>query len=116
MVSCLFQKFKKRKIGDFECQFFSEFTQQDGRKKRTAKRLCVTNVAGLLLACFVGNSLNIVVLSSSTKRSVERNVKFAGRFFQTELLSRLSHKVCRRLSSPVLLRKLPPRVGGRGVG
>ena len=92
-----------------------EFTQQDGRKKRTANRLCVTNVAGLLLACFVGNSLNIVVLSSSTKRSVERNVKFAGRFFQTELLSRLSHKVCRRLSSPVLLRKLPPRVGGRGV-
>ena len=32
----------------------SEFTQQDGRKKRTAKRLCVTNVTGLLLlACFV---------------------------------------------------------------
>ena len=26
----------------------SEFTQQDGRKKRTAKRLCVTNVTRLL--------------------------------------------------------------------
>ena len=26
----------------------SEFTQQDGRKKRTAKHLCVTNVTGLL--------------------------------------------------------------------
>ena len=26
----------------------SEFTQQDGRKNRTAKRLCVTNVTGLL--------------------------------------------------------------------
>ena len=25
----------------------SEFTQQDGRKKRTAKCLCVTNVTGL---------------------------------------------------------------------
>ena len=32
----------------------SEFRQQDGRKKRTAKRLSVTNVTGLLLACFVG--------------------------------------------------------------
>ena len=31
----------------------SEFTQQDGRKKRTAKRLCVTNVIGLLLGSFV---------------------------------------------------------------
>ena len=50
--------------------YISEFTQQDGRKKRTAKRLSVTNVTGILLACFVGNSLNIVVFSSSTKRSV----------------------------------------------
>ena len=33
--------------------YSSEFTQQDGRKKRTTKRLCVTNVTGLLLACFV---------------------------------------------------------------
>ena len=48
----------------------SEFTQQEGRKKKTAKRLSVTNVTGILLACFVGNSLNIVVFSSSTKRSV----------------------------------------------
>ena len=30
------------------------------RKKRTAKRLSVTNVTGLLLACFVGNSLNMM--------------------------------------------------------
>ena len=29
----------------------TELTQQDGRKKRTAKCLCVTNVTGLLLAC-----------------------------------------------------------------
>ena len=34
-------------------QAISEFTQQDGRKKRTAKRFCVTNVTGLLLMCFV---------------------------------------------------------------
>ena len=31
----------------------SEFTEQDGRKKRTAKRLYVTNVTGLMLACYV---------------------------------------------------------------
>ena len=30
-------------------------------------------------------------------------MKFGGRFFQTKCFSRLSHKVCRRLSSPVLL-------------
>ena len=30
------------------------------RKKRTAKRLSVTNVTGLLLARFVGNSLNMM--------------------------------------------------------
>ena len=32
-------------------------------------------------------------------------MKFGGRFFQTKFLSRLSHKVCRRLSSPALLHK-----------
>ena len=31
----------------------SEFTKQNGRKKRTAKHLCVTKVTGLLLMCFV---------------------------------------------------------------
>ena len=36
-----------------QCDSISEFTQQDGRKKRTAKRSCVTNVTGLLLASFV---------------------------------------------------------------
>ena len=30
----------------------SEFTQQDGRKKRTAERSCVTNVTRLFLTCF----------------------------------------------------------------
>ena len=33
-------------------------------------------------------------------------MKFGETFFQTKLLSRLSHRVYRRLSSPVLLRKL----------
>ena len=36
-----------------DTQAISEFTQQDDRKKRMAKRLCVTNVKGLLLMCFV---------------------------------------------------------------
>ena len=48
----------------------SEFTQQDGRKKRMAKRLCVTNVTGLLLACFVVIFTNIDVFWSFTKKSV----------------------------------------------
>ena len=34
-------------------------------------------------------------------------MKFGGIGFLTKLLSRLSHKVCSLLSSPVLLRKLP---------
>ena len=53
-------------------QFFdvvSKFTQQDGRKKRTAKRLSVTNVTRLLLTCFVENSLNVDVFCSSKKTS-----------------------------------------------
>ena len=33
-------------------------------------------------------------------------MKFGEKLFQTKLLSRLSHKVCRLLSSAVLLRKL----------
>ena len=48
----------------------SEFTQQDGKKKRTAKRLCVTNVTVLLLACFVVIFTYINVFWSFTKRSV----------------------------------------------
>ena len=59
--------------------------QQDVRKKRTGKRLSVTNVTRLSLACFVRNPLNIDVFCSPTKRSVKRYVKFGGRFFQTKL-------------------------------
>ena len=33
-------------------------------------------------------------------------MKFRGKFFQKRLLSRLSHKVCRLLSSPLLLGKV----------
>ena len=38
-------------------------------------------------------------------RGLPLSLMFSGLFFQTKLLSRLSHKVCRLLSSPVLLRK-----------
>ena len=76
---------------------------QDGRKKRTAKRLCVTNVTGLLIACFVVIDIN--VFWSFTERSVKRKLKFGGMFFQAKLLSRLSHRVCRFPPSPVLLLK-----------
>ena len=41
------QKLDKYIISEFTC------TQQDGRKWETGKRLCVTNVTGILLACFV---------------------------------------------------------------
>ena len=34
-------------------RYIREFTQQDGRKKRTAKQLCVTNVTGLSLVGFL---------------------------------------------------------------
>ena len=102
---CTFEQYPWRTNEESREVDNSEFTQQDGRKKRTAKRLSVTNVTGLLLACFVANSLKIDVSYSSTKRSVQRNVKFGGSKAKAKLLSRLSHKVCRRLSSPVLLRK-----------
>ena len=38
-------------------------------------------------------------------RGLPLSLMFSGLFFQTKLLSRLSHKVCRLLSSPVLLRE-----------
>ena len=55
----------------------SEFTQEDGRKKKKTKRSCVTNVTG----------------------------QFGKELFRTKLSSRFSHKVCLLLSSPVLLLK-----------
>ena len=39
------------------------------------------------------------------KISVQREVKFGEKLFQTKLLSRLSHKLCRLLPSPDLLLK-----------
>ena len=57
---------------------------------------------GLLLACFVVIFIN--VFRSFTNICLTEG-KFGGKVFQTKLLSRLSHKVCRLLFSSVLLRK-----------
>ena len=45
----------------------SELTWQDGREKRTAKRLCVTNVTGLYSVFCCGLLLNLTVFWSFTK-------------------------------------------------
>ena len=62
----------------------------------------MTNVTGLLPACLLWYSINIIVFGSFTIRSFKRKVKFGGNCFQTELLSRLSRKVCRLLPSAAL--------------
>ena len=74
----------------------SEFTQQEGRKKGTVNRIHVTDKTRLLRACFVAIFTNINVFWS---------VNVGENLFQTNLSSRLSHKVCRFLSSPDLLCK-----------
>ena len=74
--------------------------------QRTENCMGVTDVTRLLRACFVVIFTNINVFWSFTKRSVWRKLKFGEKLFQTKLLSRLSQKVCRLLSSPFLLRKV----------
>ena len=48
----------------------SEFMQQDGRKKRTANSLCVTNMTKLFPTCLVVIFTNMNVFWYFTKRSV----------------------------------------------
>ena len=55
----------------------SEFTQQDGRKKRTAKCLCVTNLTRPLLLCFVVIFTNIDVFWSFTKKICLKESEFS---------------------------------------
>ena len=75
----------------------------DGREKRTAKRLCVTNVTGLLPACFVVIFTYINVFWSFTKK---KEGKIWQKVFSNKIIVTLVTKGCRLLSSPVLLRKL----------
>ena len=57
--------------------FNSELTQQDSTKKRSIKRLCVTNITGLLPTCKLRCSINITVFLIIHKRSFKRTVKLA---------------------------------------
>ena len=59
----------------------NELMQQEGREKRTAKRLCVTSMTGLLLKCFLQSLLSLFVYWFFAKRSVWRKVKFGRNVF-----------------------------------
>ena len=86
--------------------------QQDGRKKRMSKCLCVTNVTGLLLSCSVvifSQELICFGLLQKDKTCLKKDEVW-GKFFQTKLVSRLSHKICRCFCSPVLLHKFTNNV------
>ena len=68
----------------------SEFTQQNGRKKRTAKRLSVTNMTGLLLSCFVGNSLNIDVFLLFYKKICLKECEVWQKVFSNKIIFTLN--------------------------
>ena len=105
----------KGALGNWCLILNSEFTQQDGRKKRTAKRSCVANVTGLLLACYVVIFTYIKCFLVFYKKICLKEGELRRNFFSKKILSRLSHRVYRRLSSPVLLRKLTNVRGGPDV-
>ena len=54
---------------------------------------------------FCGNLHLSLCFLALYKKTFLKEGEVRGKVFQTELLSRLSHKDCRLLSSPVLLRK-----------
>ena len=75
-------------------------------QRRGRQNACVCDKRDRTITCvFVAkfNKYNCVLIF--TKRSFKRKLKFGGNCFQTELLSRLSHKVFRLLPSTVPLRK-----------
>ena len=67
------------------------------------KLLCVTNVTGPAITCVLCRDL------SGLYNKICLKERFRGKVFQTKLLSRLPHKVCCLLSSPVLFRKFTYR-------
>ena len=93
----------------------SEFTYQDGRKETTAKRLSVTKVTGLLLACFVRNSLNTALFALLQKDLFKGMLSLVEGFSSNPIIVTLAHEVCRRLSSHVLLRKFTINVPTTGL-
>ena len=74
------------------------------RNRTTGRRLCTTNVTGLLHSSFVVTFTYITInlFWSFTKYLFKEKLKFGGKLFETKLLPRLSQKVCRVLSSSVL--------------
>ena len=82
----------------------SEFTQQDCRKKRTAKCLCVTNMTDLLLFC--GDLHSSLCFLVFYKMTCLKEGEVRRKSFSNKILSHLSNKVFCLLSSPILLRKL----------
>ena len=79
----------------------SEFTQQDGKAFVSDKRDRAIN-------CVFCRDLHLTLMFSGLlqKDLFKGRRMFGGKSFHTKLLSRLSHKDWRLLSSPVLLRKL----------
>ena len=83
----------------------SAFTQQFGRKKTTVKTF-VSDKRERAITCVFCRDLHLTLtISGLFKRICLKEGKFGGKCFQTKLLSRLSHKVCRLLFSSVLLPK-----------
>ena len=74
----------------------SEFTQLDGRKGSTAKRLCDKRDRACSVVIFTKCQCFLVFY----KKICLSKMRFVAKF-----LSRLSHKVCLLLSSPILLHK-----------
>ena len=85
----------------------SEFTRQDGWKNKEDGKTLVRDESDKAITCVLCRYLHLTLMFSGrfTKISVQRKVKFGEELFQTKLLSRLSHKLCRLLSSPDLLLK-----------
>ena len=83
----------------------SQFTQQDGRKRRTAKRLCVTNVTGLLLACSVVIFTKYQCFLVFYKKICLKEVEVCVKFFSSKIIVTLVTQGLPSSSSPVLMRK-----------
>ena len=85
--------------------------QQDGRKKKMAKCFCVTNMAGLLLSCSVVIFTQELICFGLLQKDIcLKEDAVWGKFFQTKLVSHLSHKICHFFCSPVLLHKFTNNV------
>ena len=86
----------------------SEWVYVTGRQGEEYGKRFVSDKGDRAITCVFCHDLLLTLMFSAwsfSKRSAHRKVKFGGKVFQTKLLSTLSHKACRLLSSPVLLRK-----------